>query len=95
MKLRLNFGHQALAYRLGVSTSTICRQFQDMLHLMYMRMDFLISWPDHEQLRKTMTLCFCTTYELKVAAIIDCYEIKIEKPSNLLASSNLVPVQAV
>ena len=43
MKLRLNFGHQDLAYRLGVSMSTICRRFQDMLDLMYVRLDFLIS----------------------------------------------------
>jgi len=88
MKLRLNFGHQDLAYRVGVSMSTICRRFQDMLDLMYTRLDFLISWPDREQLRKTMPLCFRPTYGLKVAAIIDCYEIKVEKPSNLLAKAS-------
>ena len=32
-----------------------------------------------------MPLCFRPHYGVKVAAIIDCYEIKIEKPSNLLA----------
>ena len=35
-----------------------------------------------------MPLCFRTTYGLKVAAIIDCYEIKVEKPSNLLAKAS-------
>jgi len=54
---------------------------------MYVRMNFLISWFDFEQLRKTMPLCFCPTYGLKVAANIDCYESKIEKPSNLLAKA--------
>ena len=34
-----------------------------------------------------MPLCFRSNYGLKVAAIIDCYEIKIEKPSNLLAKA--------
>ena len=32
-----------------------------------------------------MPLCFCPHYGLKVAAIIDCYEIKIEKQLSLLA----------
>jgi len=54
---------------------------------MYVRMEFLISWPDHEQLRETISVCFCPTYGLKVSAIIDCCEIKIEKPSNLLAKA--------
>ena len=49
------------------------------------RLDFLIFWPDREELQKTMPLCFRPTYGLKVVTIIDCYEIKIEKPSNLAA----------
>ena len=52
---------------------------------MYTRIKFLVFWPDREELWKTMPLCFCSHYGLQVAAIIDCYEIKIEKPSNLLA----------
>ena len=33
-----------------------------------------------------MPLCFRPTYELKVMAITDCYELKIERPSNMAAS---------
>ena len=32
-----------------------------------------------------MQLCFRPTHGSKVVAIIDCYELKIEKPSNLAA----------
>ena len=32
-----------------------------------------------------MSLCFQPVYGVKVAAIIDCYEVRIEKPSNLVA----------
>ena len=85
MKLRLNLGYQDLAYRLGIPISTISRHFQEMLDIMAVRLDFLISWPDREELRKTMPLCFRPTYGSKVVAIIDCYEIKIERPSNLAA----------
>jgi len=35
-----------------------------------------------------MPTCFHPTYSVKVVAIIDCYEIKIEKPSNLLAKGS-------
>ena len=75
MKLRLNLGYQDLAYRLGVSISTLSQRFQEMLDIMAIRLDFL----------KTMPLCFRPTYGLKVASIIDCYKIKIEKPSNFAA----------
>ena len=87
MKLRLNLGHQDLAYRFSVNKGTVSRRFDDMLNIMYTRLKFLIFWPDREELWKTMPLCFRTHYGLKVAAIIDCYEIKIEKPSNLLAKA--------
>ena len=85
MKLRLNLGHQDLAYRLGVPISTLSRHFQEMLDIMATRLGFLIFWPNREELQKTMPLCFRPIYGLKVVAIIDCYEIKIERPSNLAA----------
>ena len=86
MKLRLSAtGYQDLSYRLGVSLSTLARRFQEMLDMMAVRLDFLIFWPDCEELQKTMPLYFRATYGSKVVGIIDCYEIKIERPSNLLA----------
>ena len=86
MKLSLSAtGYQDLSYRLGVSLSTLARRFQEMLDMMAVRLDFLIFWPDCEELQKTMPLCFHATYGSKVVGIIDCYEIKIERPSNLLA----------
>ena len=49
--------------------------------------DTLIKWPSREALQKTMPFCFQLHYSLKVVAIIDCFELFIEKPSNLLAKS--------
>ena len=60
MKLRLNLGCQDLTYHLGVSISTLSQRFQKMLD-MAIRLDFLIFWPDHEDLQKTMPLRFHPT----------------------------------
>ena len=85
MKLRLNCGLQDLAYRLQVSLSTMTRRFQEMVDMLYIRLNFLIMWPERENLRKTMPLCFQPVYGVRVVAIIDRYEIRIEKLSNLTA----------
>ena len=50
MKLRLNFGLQDLAYRLQVSLSTMTRRYQEMIDMMYVRLNFLIFWPERENL---------------------------------------------
>ena len=87
MKLWLNCGLQDLAYRLQVSLSTMTRRYQEMMDMLHVHLNFLIVWPERDKLRKTMPLCFRAVYGAKVVAIIDCYEIKIEKPSNLVAKS--------
>ena len=87
MKLRLNCGLQDLAYRLQVSLNTMTRRYQEMIDMLHIRLNFLVVWPKRDNLRKTMPLCFRAVYGVKVVAIIDCYEIKIEKPSNLVAKS--------
>ena len=49
--------------------------------------DVLIKWLDREALQITTPFCFHVHYGLYVTAIIDCFELYIEKPSNLLAKS--------
>ena len=85
MKLRLNLSVQDLAYRFNVSKSTVSRTFNNVIHIMYRRLNFCIIWPDREELRLTMPMEFRKKFGLKVSIIIDCFEIKIERPSNLLA----------
>jgi len=50
MKLRLNVRHQDLAYRFGVSQSTVSRTFRHWLFLMDVQLSPLISWPEREEL---------------------------------------------
>lgn len=49
------------------------------------RLSFFIKWPDREHLWKTMPMCFQYTFGRNVTVIIDCFEVFIEKPTNLLA----------
>ena len=45
----------------------------------------LVHWPERENLCKTMPMCFKYAFGNKVTVIIDCFEVFIEKPTNLLA----------
>ena len=55
---------------------------------MDVRLAPLIFWPEREQLWKTMPVCFQYSFGRKVTVIIDCFEVFIEKPSNLLARAH-------
>ena len=85
MKLRLNMPLQDLAYRFKVSHSTVSRIFSSWLVVMDTRLFPLISWPEREQLWRTMPQCFMYSFGKKVTVVIDCFEVFIEKPTNLLA----------
>ena len=87
MKLRLNASNYDLGFRFGVSESTICRAFTKWIEAMDIRLSFLIMWPDRESIQKNMPFCFQPHYGLRVTSIIDCFELFIEKPSDLLAKS--------
>ena len=54
---------------------------------MDIQLPFLILWPDRKSIQKAMPFCFQRNYGLRVTSIIDCFELFIEKPSDLLAKS--------
>ena len=87
MKLRLNASNYDLGFRFNVSESTVSRVFIKWIEAMDIRLSFLVLWPDKESIQKTMPFCFRPHYDLNVTSIIDCFELFIEKPSNLLAKA--------
>ena len=87
IKLRLNVPLQDLAFRFGVSLSTVSRTFTAWLTVMDVRLSPLIRWPERDELWCTMPLCFQFSFGKKTTIIIDCFEVSIERPSNLLARS--------
>lgn len=85
IKLRLNVPFQDLAYRFNVSLTTVSRIFSSWMVVMDAKLSNLIFWPEREQLWNTMPICFQYAFGKKVTVVIDCFEVFIERPSNLLA----------
>ena len=85
MKLKLNMPFEDLAYRFNVSVSTVSRTFQAWMIVMDCRLQPFIKWPEREALWHTMPQCFQQSFGKKVTVIIACFEIFIDRPSNLLA----------
>lgn len=85
MRLRLNLTVQFLGYMFGVSTSTVSRVFMNVINIMNVRLvPLMVSWPEREQLRKTLPMTFRQTFKHCVC-IIDCFEVFIEQPRDLKA----------
>ena len=82
MKLRLNIPFQELAYRFQVSLPTVSRMFSSWLDS---RVSPLIYWPDRNQVWETMPMCFQQAFGKKETVVIDCFEVFIDRPTNLLA----------
>ncbi|CAH3106647.1 unnamed protein product [Porites lobata] len=82
---RLDIPYRDLAYRFGVSISTVSRIFSSWLTTMEIRLSPLIYWPEREELWQTMPQCFQYSFGKKTTVIIDCFEVFIQKPANLLA----------
>lgn len=79
MKLRLNLSVQDLA--------TFSRTFLKILDILYSNMSWLVKWPSREELWHSMPMSFRKLYGNKVAVIIDCFEVFLDRPSNLLAQA--------
>ena len=68
-----------------VSPSTISRTFSHVINVMFVRLvPSLVKWPERQELRLTLPYAFRQGFK-KCAVIIDCFEIFINRPSNLLA----------
>ena len=55
---------------------------------MDVRLKPLVMWPERENLRKIMPECFRAEFGENVVVVIDCFEVFIERPSNLLARAS-------
>ena len=85
IRLRLNLSGRDLGYRFGgISDSTVSRTFLHVVDVLYQRLKPLIIWPDRDVLRKTLPMDF-RKYCPNCVVIIDCFEIFLDRPLNLLA----------
>ena len=84
VRLRLGLLERDLAYRFGISESTVSRIFKSWMRLLRLNLELepLINWPHKEQTVYCMPAIFKAKYP-DVVVIIDCTEIKMEAPSSL------------
>ena len=84
VKIRLNLANQDLAYRFQIHQGTVSKIYNRVLDVMAARLGPFIHWPSRTALRASMPAAFMNFYK-KCCIIIDCTEIFIEQPSDLLA----------
>lgn len=87
MKLRLNLYFKDLAFRFGISPSTVSTYFKNVVHVMYARLKTFVFWPAREIIKKTMPSCFREAFHEKTTVIIDCFEIRAQTPSDMLTAA--------
>uniref|UniRef100_A0A3P8NI01 THAP-type domain-containing protein n=1 Tax=Astatotilapia calliptera TaxID=8154 RepID=A0A3P8NI01_ASTCA len=85
MRLRLDLPVQHLSYLFNVSYKTLSSVFSDTIDVLHARFGILVHWPERHCLQATMPPQFTDTFGNRVAIIVDCFEIRTERPSNLKA----------
>ena len=87
LQLHVNASNYDLGFRFGVSASTISQVLSKWIEAMNVHLSFLITWPDHTGIQKTMPFCFRPSHGLSFAFVIDCFKLYIEKHPILVAKS--------
>ncbi len=77
-----------LAFRYKIHRTTVSRNFHKVLDVMYVRTSRLIKWPERELLLLTMPSAFRKFFR-SCATIIDCTEVFMERPCDLLARAQV------
>lgn len=82
MRLRIGLLVHDLAFRFGISMTSVSSIFGTWIRLMRLELAPMILWPSKKVIRDNLPNCFKKHYP-KVRCIIDCTEVFIETPSSL------------
>ena len=82
IKLQLGLLNNDIAFRFSVCESVISRILRNWLPALAICLQPLIKWPSKCVIRSNLPECFMKKFR-NCVCIIDCYEIFIERPSNL------------
>ena len=85
MRLRLNISTKCMSYLFNMSNPTASRLITRVVNIMFIKLKFLVKWPDRMALQKTMPMQFRRHFGKKCVVIIDCFEVFTDRSSNLLA----------
>lgn len=70
--------------RFRVSQPTISRIFNKWLDASFIRLSRAVKWPERKVLQGTMPMAFQKCFGTKVAVVLDCFEVFIERSSSML-----------
>lgn len=87
MKLKLNLLNTDLAWRFNTSRKTVQRIFDLIIPALANKLKSLIRWPTEDALQSNMPKCFKDSAYKDTVCIIDCSEVPIQRPSNMLTRS--------
>ena len=87
VKLRHNVKFEYLSDQAGVAPSTMVDHFWKWMDIIYVKLEWFLTWPDWEYVFRTMPPHFKRLYP-RLTCIRDCFEIFVE-PSNLKACAEL------
>nr|XP_046237559.1 uncharacterized protein LOC124055019 isoform X2 [Scatophagus argus] len=87
MRLRLHLPQHNLAYLFQINHTTVSEVFRETIGVLHFHLAPLVHWPARHCLQQSMPRQFVETFGSRVAVILDCFEIGIEKLSNLKAQS--------
>lgn len=88
IKLRTDLSFHVLSLYFGVNPAKVSGIFEHTINVMYCRLvPGLVVWPERSMLRQTLPDLFRNNYFERTLCIIDCFEIHIEKRSDLSASA--------
>lgn len=86
IRLQFNVPYIYLCTHFGVSASTASRIFNHTIDVIHDHLvPLFIIWPEREMLQQTLPMTFRQSAFRKCTCIIDCFEIFIERPSDLKA----------
>lgn len=85
MRMRLDLSNVFLGHLFCTSPSSVSRIFNHTINVMFVRLvPALVKWPGREELRLSLPYSFRQSFK-KCACIIDCFEIFIDRPKDLIA----------
>lgn len=85
MRIRLGLNMSYLSFVFDIHTSTMSRIFHSVIDILHCKIvPPLVIWPSRSALKLTMPMCFKNSFP-RCVCIIDCFELFIEKPSDLKA----------
>ena len=85
MRLRLGMSVIDLADRFQISKTTATDTFLEILNIFFIKLTPLLIWPERRKLQMSLPMSFRSKFGCKITATIDCFELLIDRPSNLSA----------